>query len=82
MSHLGAHWEAVRQSDDRRRVVYWRYTTGPDRKQALAAVSRKPEGFRALLYDWEKGNPATTELGFYRSKTAAMRAVEKAMEAR
>lgn len=75
-------WEGVRDSRDRRCVIYWRLTAGPERTDSVGSVARKPEGVRAILYDWTRGNPARTELGYFQSVPRAKRAVEQAVEAR
>ena len=78
--HHGAlHWEAVRGSGRGRPVIYRRYTTGPERKESRGAVARRPEGVRALLYDWTTGNAVGTELGYFKTEREAKRAVEEAV---
>jgi hypothetical protein len=68
-------WEAVLDSRDRRRVVYWRLATSAARP--VGAVSRKENGrWRALAYPAERHEP-NTELGMHDTRRAAERAVER-----
>lgn len=73
-------WEAVKDLTDRRRVSYWRLREGERRTDSLGAISRKPGGVRALLYDWANGNPAVIELGYHASLARAKKAVEDALD--
>ena len=74
-----AKWEAVPDPYDRRRVVYWRLVrTG----LSLGSISRKPGGWRALLYGPDgrpgKSHLGTVELGIFPTRRAAEHAVEDA----
>lgn len=73
-----AVWEPVRadSTNDSSRVVYWRLMREGVK---LGAVSRKPEGWRALRYG-APGLPKDypVELGFHPTQAKARRAVEEA----
>lgn len=68
-------WERVLDPKDRRRTAYWRLMTGQNRKDALGAVSHKPDGWRAIGYDWEQGNPKVIEYGDFGTRQDAQRVV-------
>jgi hypothetical protein len=68
-------WEPVHEKiDGTGKIVYWRLM---QEGHALGAVSRKPEGWRALLYPADRTPGERRELGMHTTWRAARRAVER-----
>jgi hypothetical protein len=71
--------DAIFDGSDRRRIVYWSYSH-PDLPRPVGAVSRRPEGFRALGYPLDGSSPSPTRnqpLGTHPSKRQAEAAVAR-----
>ena len=66
--------ERIKDLRDRRRVVYWRWSCDG---KVFAAVSKRDQGWRALIY-WSEagGNPPRTELGYHSNRRQAEQAVQ------
>lgn len=79
-------WHAVRDSADRRSILYWRY--GPvgatSRRDWHGAVRRNhpTQDWAALIYDWPDpkypSHMRARDLGCFTAKRAAQKAVEQA----
>lgn len=66
-------WEPVHQyTEGRGPIIYWRFVV--DGRQ-VGAYSRKPDGFRALLY---RPHQTALELGMFPTWREARRAVQRA----
>jgi hypothetical protein len=69
-------WEAVRDTGRGRRILYRRLVR--EDGSSIGAVSRKPEGVRALMYGPDRKRPhqERRELGHFATEREAMRRVE------
>lgn len=73
---IGIEWEAVRNPQDRRCVVYWRAQAAG---VSVGAISRTDNAWKATGYPpgFTRGHTRPAELGEHRTRSRAERAVQE-----